>query len=63
MAKTTRKYNPTGEELKTVHDLYDGTTVKINVIMMRLKRKYPRCYIRRLAKQMGLARTKVNTRG
>jgi hypothetical protein len=58
MAKITRKYNPTGEELKTVRDLYDGTTVKINVIMMRLKRKYPRWYIRRLAQKMGLARTK-----
>jgi len=55
MAK--RKYFPTENELQTIRDLYDGTTVKINIIMMRLGRKYPRWHIRKLAQEMGLAKS------
>jgi len=51
-----KKYFPTGEELDIIRDIYDGTTVKTNRIMMRLGRKYPRWYVKKLAQQMGLAR-------
>jgi len=54
-----QKFFPTEAELRIIRELYDGTTVKINIIMMRLGRKYPRWYVRRLAAQMGLARTKT----
>lgn len=53
-----KKHNPTEAELQIIRDLYDGTTTKINVIMMRLGRKYPRWYVIKLANAMGLARTK-----
>jgi hypothetical protein len=53
-----KKYNPTEAELRIIRDLYDGTSTKINIIMMRLGRKYPSWYVRKLAQKMGLARTK-----
>ena len=51
-----QKYFPTENELQVICDLYDGTTVKTNIIMMRLKRKYPRWHVKKLAQGMGLAR-------
>ncbi|MBW2599984.1 MAG: hypothetical protein JRC60_07925 [Deltaproteobacteria bacterium] len=51
-----RKYFPIESELQIIRDLYDGTTVKTNIIMMRLGRKYPRWHVKRLAQSMGLAR-------
>lgn len=54
-----KKHNPTEAELQIIRDLYDGTSVKINVIMMRLGRKYPRWQVRKLAAKMGLALTKM----
>lgn len=52
------KYSLSETELSIIRNAYDGTSVKLNIIMMRLKRKYPRWYVRRLAGKMGLARTK-----
>jgi len=53
-----RKYYLSEREQKIIRDLYNGTTVKLNVIMMRLNRKYPRWYVRRAAQEMGLSRCK-----
>jgi hypothetical protein len=51
-----KKYFPTENELQIIRDLYDGTTVKTNIIMMRLGHKYPRWHVKRLAQEMGFAR-------
>ena len=53
-----RKYNPTKKDIQVIRDLYDGSSLNISKIMIRLERKYPRGYIKKLAQQMGLARTK-----
>ncbi len=53
-----KKYFPTPEEIEIVKDLYDGTATAISTIMRRTGRKYPRCYIKRLARNLGLARPK-----
>ncbi|MHB8772981.1 MAG: hypothetical protein ACYC7J_18455 [Syntrophales bacterium] len=53
-----QKYFPTDEEKKVLYDHYDGTTLKINKIVRLLDKKYPRWYIRNLAKKLGLARVK-----
>lgn len=53
-----RKYSPTEEELQIVRDHYDGTTLMINKIVRLLNKKYPRWYIRNLARTLGLARVK-----
>jgi hypothetical protein len=55
-----KKYNPTSEELTIVREHYDGTSFQISRILRLLPRgKYPRWYIRRMAQQLGLARTKA----
>ncbi|MEN6358482.1 MAG: hypothetical protein ABFD59_00250 [Smithella sp.] len=57
-ATKPKKYNPTQKELAIIRDNYDGSTVKINKIMRLLEKKYPRWYVRKLAGELGLARTK-----
>ncbi len=53
---TYTKYNLSDRELKVIKDLYDGTPSRLNVIMHRLGRKYPRTYVRRIARTLELAR-------
>ena len=58
-----QRYNPTEAEKKILYDNYDGTTVKINKIMRLLNqngadKKYPRWYVRSLARKLGLSRVK-----
>lgn len=51
------KYNPTEEEKQIIRDLYDGSSLRLSKIMRLLDSKYPRWFVRRLARDMGLART------
>lgn len=58
-----KKYEPTEAEKKILYDHYDGSTVKINKIMRllnfdRTDNKYPRWYVRSLARKLGMARVK-----
>ena len=54
-----KKFFPTEEELAVIRELYDGTSLRINAIMRRLGRKYPRWYVNKIARRMGLARVKM----
>jgi len=51
-------YFLTSEELEIIRGWYDGSTIHINKIMRAFQGKYPRWYIRRIAADLGLARTK-----
>lgn len=52
-----KKYNPTAEELKIIRDNYDGSSFQFSKIVRLIGRgKYPRWYIGRIAREMGLAR-------
>lgn len=53
-----QKYFPADAELQIIRDLYDGSSLRLNKIMRLLSRKYPRWYVRRKAREMGLARVK-----
>ena len=53
-----QKHFPTDAELQIIHDLYDGSSLRINKIMRALGSKYPRWYVRRKAREMGLTRGK-----
>lgn len=53
-----KKYDPTNAELAIIRDNYDGSTIKLNKIMRLLEKKYPRWYVRRIACELGVARTK-----
>jgi len=53
------KYFPTENELKIIRDLYDGSSLRLSKIMRLIGRgKYPRWYISRIAREMGLAKVK-----
>jgi len=51
-------YFPTDAELQIIRDHYDGSSRRISKIMRLLERKYPRWYVRRRARDLGLARVK-----
>lgn len=53
-----KKYFPTEAELAIIRENYDGSSLRLNKIMRLLGRKYPRWYVRRKARDMGLARVK-----
>ena len=52
-----QKYFPTEAELQIIRDLYDGSSFKFSKIIRLIGRhKYPRWYIGRIAREMGLGR-------
>ena len=51
-----KKHFPTEAELAIIRANYDGSSLRLNKIMRLLGRKYPRWYVRRKARDMGLAR-------
>lgn len=53
-----KKYFPTDVELAIIRDHYDGSSLKLNKIIRLIGRKYPRWYVRRIARDMGLAQVK-----
>ena len=53
-----KKYFPTEQELAIVREHYDGTSLQINKIFRLIGRKYPRWYVGRMARDMGLAKIK-----
>lgn len=53
---SARKYFPSEDELQLIRRYYDGTTTATNKIMRLLDHRYPRWYVKRKAREMGLVR-------